>query len=329
MSRSSSGSPTGHLLPQTYLTNEEEKLFGSWVRCTLNQRDLSDDVVELVASIPTSSQPSYLPLLCFSRLLNNNTGPKSALEAIRLFIRLWATTLPEAAKSLANDHARTFVRQLQQHLAAFVGDIPSLFTASNSPAIIDPNSRRTLSHGRLSTFIKSFSLPLSVAKTETRPVIVVALPNGYLLGVACLAVASHYTAAPISITGGAKQFQSDAELTQPQAILVLEHDIERLGLRLPWVSNANIQILVIKEDNDGTFGVRSSDQVAALDLQNRTSPNLLEDIALILLTSGTSGTKKVVPVTSMSLLAGVACVISSWGLSNEDSCINMMPLNHV
>ncbi len=47
------------------------------------------------------------------------------------------------------------------------------------------------------------------------------------------------------------------------------------------------------------------------------------------LQTGTSGTKKVVPITCLGLLTGVQCVIDSWGLTSTDICLNMMPLNHV
>ncbi|KAF4494138.1 peroxisomal-coenzyme A synthetase [Fusarium agapanthi] len=57
--------------------------------------------------------------------------------------------------------------------------------------------------------------------------------------------------------------------------------------------------------------------------------NKADDIGLIFFTSGTSGTKKVVPLTVNSIIAGVAFVIESWGLTASDICLNMMPLYHV
>lgn len=57
--------------------------------------------------------------------------------------------------------------------------------------------------------------------------------------------------------------------------------------------------------------------------------NSLSDTALLLHTSGTSGTKKAVPYTLSSLLVGAACIIESWGIEESDVCINMMPLFHV
>jgi long-subunit acyl-CoA synthetase (AMP-forming) len=58
-------------------------------------------------------------------------------------------------------------------------------------------------------------------------------------------------------------------------------------------------------------------------------PNEADDIGLILFTSGTSGAKKVVPLTIHSIITGVVFVMDSWGLGEADMCLNMMPLYHV
>ena len=163
----------------------------------------------------------------------------------------------------------------------------------------------------------------------SKPVVALALPNGSQLGLACLAVAAYYTAAPINIAGGAAQFQSDVELASPQIILVLESDVDRLGIKEPWIAEAGIQVLLLLPNEDMTFHVQSLDKSLLLDSSTETKPNSPDDFALILFTSGTSGTKKIVPITSFGLLNGILCVIDSWGLTSKDSCINMMPLNHV
>ena len=58
-------------------------------------------------------------------------------------------------------------------------------------------------------------------------------------------------------------------------------------------------------------------------------PNSGDDIAIILFTSGTSGTKKLVPITTYNLIAGTIATMESVELSETDTCLNMMPLNHV
>ncbi|KAJ7367482.1 hypothetical protein DFH08DRAFT_677980, partial [Mycena albidolilacea] len=53
------------------------------------------------------------------------------------------------------------------------------------------------------------------------------------------------------------------------------------------------------------------------------------DQSLILHTSGTSGKKKGVPHSLLSLIIGTSCVIESWDLQEADVNLNMMPLYHV
>ncbi|KAJ7912998.1 hypothetical protein B0H13DRAFT_2471972 [Mycena leptocephala] len=55
----------------------------------------------------------------------------------------------------------------------------------------------------------------------------------------------------------------------------------------------------------------------------------LQDRSLILHTSGTSGKKKVVPYTLLSLIVGTCSVVESWDLRSKDINFNMMPLFHV
>ena len=50
---------------------------------------------------------------------------------------------------------------------------------------------------------------------------------------------------------------------------------------------------------------------------------------LLLHTSGTSGNKKLVPYSLDMVAVGAACIISSWNLSPDDVCLNMMPLFHI
>lgn len=60
-----------------------------------------------------------------------------------------------------------------------------------------------------------------------------------------------------------------------------------------------------------------------------TTQDNLSRTVLLLHTSGTSGNKKLVPYTMEMIVTGVACIVTSWGLTTEDVCLNMMPLFHI
>lgn len=65
--------------------------------------------------------------------------------------------------------------------------------------------------------------------------------------------------------------------------------------------------------------------------QNRenTLPNQHDDEVLVLFTSGTTGSKKLVPHTLSNVLVGTACIAVSWKLTPHDTNCNLMPLFHV
>ena len=56
--------------------------------------------------------------------------------------------------------------------------------------------------------------------------------------------------------------------------------------------------------------------------------NQAQDVALLLQTSGSTGTKKLVPYTLEAVVLGSMCIAASMGLSETDVCCNMMPLFH-
>ncbi|KAI9331107.1 acetyl-CoA synthetase-like protein [Zopfochytrium polystomum] len=59
------------------------------------------------------------------------------------------------------------------------------------------------------------------------------------------------------------------------------------------------------------------------------APHDLSSEALVLRTSGTSGKKKTVGYKLNTLILGSSQVAKSWGLTESDACLNMMPLYHV
>ena len=320
------------LIHTSSLSLEDKATFSSWANQTkdLLQTQLShSEFSGLLASIPVIPNTSCLPLASLAFLLSRHLGSTPNFAVIQCYLRLWLA-LPEAAKAGHDEDTAPTLQILNNQIALSLGTLPSLFISdSGLPSLIDPTTRKILTHQQLSTFIQNFSLPIISNTVSPKPVVVLALPNGYILGLGCLAVSSYYTAAPLNISGGPAQFRSDVELARPQCILVLESDVERLGLREPWVSESGIHILLILPQLDMTFQVQPLNDAPSSAQLVTAIPNGPDDMALILFTSGTSGTKKVVPVTCFGLLIGVQCVMESWGLTPQDACLNMMPLNHV
>ena len=283
--------------------------------------------VSLLESIPRSHESSCVPLACFSFLLQIIPDSWPVFDLIRCYSRVWRA-LPENVKSGNDPRFSTLVdKSLQQVQNSYQDLLELLLPNCDEPAISDSLHHKNLSHRALSKFIKDFRLPIPIYN-NTKPTVVIALPNGPLLALACLAVATYYTAAPINSTSGAEQFRNDVLQTHSKTILVCRSDLERLELYDSWIAEACIEIFVVDNEPDMTFALSSLNEPSQLVNPPRM-PNRPDDLAFILFTSGTSGTKKKVPLSLHNLVSGVGFVIDSWHLTKDDVCLNMMPLNHV
>jgi acyl-CoA synthetase (AMP-forming)/AMP-acid ligase II/acyl carrier protein len=320
------------LITNSALRQEDKDTFSTWAIATqarLQQPLKRSEFSDLLNSIPVFPGSDYLPVASLALIISQSQGPLPSFDIIKCYTRLWML-LPETSKAGQNEASKTILQDAQDSICLSVGAVRSHFTSNtHTRALIDPETHRFLTHQQVSNFIHSFALPLSDTNTPPQPTVAIGLPQGYLVALACLAVSSYYTAAPLNIAGGAAQFRSEVELAGAQCVLVLTTDVERLGLKEPWVTEAGIQIILVSPNEDMTFQVHPYSALPPNASTLSPTPNSANDLAMILFTSGTSGKRKVVPITCMGLLTGVQCVIDSWDLTSTDTCVNMMPLNHV
>ncbi|KAI0143525.1 acetyl-CoA synthetase-like protein [Xylariaceae sp. FL1272] len=189
---------------------------------------------------------------------------------------------------------------------------------SPKDALHYPSHRAAMSFRMLHDFVQTFNIPITSRGPLSKPIVAIVLPNGPLLAATIIAVANVYVAAPINTAAGPDQVKSDLHLSGATAIVSCEIEASRLGL-----DRIGLDLFFVEEDEHA--GVRLNLPPQSL----RLIPNGAQDIALVLFTSGTSGKRKVVPITVESLHHGVQLVIESWNLTEEDTCLNMMPLFHV
>ena len=212
-----------------------------------------------------------------------------------------------------------------QNSSSSIADL--LWATDSRPSIHDPSTGKSLNHQSLFQFVRDFRLQIP-PHLSSKPVVAVILPNGPLLAVTVFAVANRYTAAPINASSGADQIRADVLQAGAHVVLVSPHDIQKLGLNDSWIADAGINVVPVELGDD--LSVRFTDQETPNSLlRDSHTPNAGSDCAILLFTSGTSGKKKLVPLTIQSILTGVSFVIESWGLTSADVCNNLMPLNHV
>lgn len=147
------------------------------------------------------------------------------------------------------------------------------------------------------------------------------LPNGPTLALAVMAIANRYTMIPMARTVAPEQLRADLEDVDADAILMLESDVSKVQLE------SQLPIFVVHPQADLTFTVSSTRPIARSTLP--PPDNSPGDVAVLLFTSGTSGKKKLVPITVYNLFAGAVLTMDSVALTESSRCLNMMPLHHM
>ncbi|EXL60860.1 hypothetical protein FOCG_00135 [Fusarium oxysporum f. sp. radicis-lycopersici 26381] len=287
---------------------------------------LNLDRADLLAAILTSEQHSLSSLYTLCHLLEELPGSWPVFQLIKTYTRLY-TQLPEDAKTNSNHELSSLIEQTSALVKSSYTSFAQFIGCDDKPALRAPTDEDVITHRELRQFVDNFQLPADAS--DKKPVVSIALPNGPLLAATCIAVTTYYTTSPINPAAGAEQFRADILQARADFILTTKDEYEKLQLDARWVSDNNIQIFIMDWTRDEGISLRTVDGEAVPTGSTQRVVNKADDIGLILFTSGTSGTKKVVPLTVHSIVAGVAFVIESWGLTATDICLNMMPLYHV
>lgn len=291
-------------------------------------RNLDDvEPAEILASI--SSNASVAPqraLNLFSLLLTEKRTKWPPLDVVRCHVLL-VKELPEDVKTGQSGEATRLVENTERLVHGYYRSMAD-FIPANANIALRSSTDDAISYSALHEFVETFQLPIS-ASGPRKPVVTVALPNGPLLAATLLATTTYYTAAPINPATGAEQFYADVQQSRSRCILTTPSYYEKLKMHSQW-RREEMDVFFVDLDQDKQIHVTDvADQAIEVTDAHRCEPNRPRDIGLILFTSGTSGTKKVVPLTVHSIVCGAALVVSSWALTRRDVCLNMMPLYHV
>lgn len=283
------------------------------------------DRKKVLASIPSPREPSHRPLHILYILLTEAPGSWPTFDLIKCHTRL-LTYLPEEAKNSVQGDNQWLVAAVDRLVKESYESFGDFLHKDNRPALRCTDAQHFITHQGLEEYVSSFRLPNK--KGHFKPRVAIALPNGPLLAATCMAVTTYYTAAPINPAAGLEQFRADIRQSGATFILTTADDYEKLQLQA-WASTDDIEVIFVEWDMGDGIILRTPNGQSLQCSTARRDPNKGDDIGLILFTSGTSGTKKVVPLTVHSIVAGIVFVTESWGLSPSDTCLNMMPLYHV
>ncbi|KAM5528319.1 peroxisomal-coenzyme a synthetase [Fusarium oxysporum f. sp. phaseoli] len=277
---------------------------------------LNPDKADLLASIPTTQETSISSLHALRHLVQELPGSWPVFQLIKTYTRIY-THLPEVAKTRSSHELSSLIKQVSTLVKSSYTSFAQFIGHQEKSALRAPTGD-VITHRELQHFVNNFQLP--VESLETKPVVSIALPKGPLLAATCIAVTTYYTASPINPAAGPEQFRADILQARVNFILTRKDEYTKLQLDASWVSEKKIQVFVMDWTRDEGISLKTLDGEAVPTGNTERVQNTADDIGLVLFTSGTSGTKKVVPLTVHSIITGVAFVIESWGLTSEDIC---------
>ena len=167
---------------------------------------------------------------------------------------------------------------------------------------------------------------LNARGIERNDPVAVILPNGPLMAVAFLSVASCAASAPLNPAFPAAEFKFFLEDLKPKAVII-ESGSTNVVKDVAHRLSIPVIHLEPKEDNgSGLFSIAGySEQIHSKPI-NVSKPS---DVALILHTSGTTARPKMVPLTQKNLCTSAENIRQTLNLTTKDRCLNIMPLFHI
>jgi acyl-CoA synthetase (AMP-forming)/AMP-acid ligase II/acyl carrier protein len=154
--------------------------------------------------------------------------------------------------------------------------------------------------------------------------VAVVLPNGPEMAVTFLAASAVATCAPLNPSYTKDELKFSLQDLRAKALIALPGG-DQPAYRA--ASEAGIPVIGLEAGTGGLFRL-----VSKLPIRDAlTAPVLaeLEDVALVLHTSGTTARPKIVPLTHRNIFHSARNISEAYSLAAADRCLNMMPLFHI
>ena len=192
-------------------------------------------------------------------------------------------------------------------------------------AILAPG-KQPISYRRLSDQIEAIALQLNQLGFRSSDRVAVVLPNSPEMATAYLAISSVCTCAPLNPAYQVDEFTFGMKDLRVKALVTCygsDHPARKAA------STLGIPVLQLSPDAKyaGMFSISSNLPVDG----SLSGPMLagLDEIALVLHTSGTTSRPKIVPITHRNIFYSVHNIADTYVLAPSDCCLNMMPLFHI
>ncbi len=192
---------------------------------------------------------------------------------------------------------------------------------SDAPAILAPG-RAPLSYGGLFQHIRKMGRRLRAMGIGRHDRVAVVLPNGPETAVANLTVAAYATCVPMNPAFGSEELDRYFADLRPRALITQPGNDSARRVAL----SRGVRILSISSSNTANAGLYTLD--GNREETSSDEPVNPSNVALLLLTSGTTARPKIVPLTHANICASACSTVKALALREADRCINMLPLFH-
>lgn len=192
----------------------------------------------------------------------------------------------------------------------------------DAAAILAPG-REPLTYGRLHQHVDAVGRTLRTLGIGRGDRVVVILPNGPEMAVAVLALAASATCVPMNPAYGAEELERYFAAVGPRALITLS-GVDSPARRVAISRGVRvIELSIAPGAEAGLFTLAGEGGHAPSG-----GPIEPGDAALMIITSGTTARPKIVPMTHTNICSSAFCSVASMALTENDRCINMMPLFH-
>jgi len=165
--------------------------------------------------------------------------------------------------------------------------------------------------------------------------IAIAVPNGPDAAIAMLGLATNATCAPLDPAMSESEFSAAFEHLRIDAVVVPAMDggaaqraAERSGV-LHVTAIGSIASTALDDDPNKASPIRSDQRSASAQMRMVPSTTADTDVAILMRTSGTTGTAKRVALTHGQICHSAHNIAAALQLTAEDRCLAVMPLFHV
>lgn len=155
--------------------------------------------------------------------------------------------------------------------------------------------------------------------------VAIVLPNGPEMAAAFVTIAQAATTAPLNPAYKQDEYEFYLDDLSARALVVMAGDD---GPAVAAASKLDIDVLRINVAAGAPAGHFTLSTDGAVSPVDAATPGA-DDVALILHTSGTTSRPKIVPLLHSNLVASAHNIQSALALTQQDRCMNVMPLFHI